>query len=283
MVVARGTLSSPRVIRTILLVAALGVSTGCSSLPGFDRPQVDVAAHLAVYQLRGRARMQSIAGGGGLQENGNVDLHDLGVGERDDDVGGTISVGDGFSGTTLSYQKLTMQDSRPATVPTAFGALVPGDEVRTKVVMDELRLRYIGEVYELQLKNKVEFTFGLGGAIAHRDLELFPKRTSDGTGQILQIKDDGVPYLAGRGRATYGQTSVQLDWAHNFGLDFGGDFDGDLQDIEITVRYAFPLQNVSVYGGWRRSDLPAGGHMGPFTYAAAFVLEGYFLGAEMRF
>ena len=270
-------------IRTILLVAALGVSTGCSSLPGFDRPQVDVAAHLAVYRLRGRARMQSVASGGGLQENAAIDIQDLGIGQRDDDVGGTISVGDGFSGADFSYQKLTMAVAEPVTVTTPFGGLMAGDEIKTKVDMDEVRARYIGKVYGLQLKNQAEFTFGLGGVLAHRELEIFARRTADGTGQRLVIEDNGVPYLAARVRAQYGPTSLQVDWAYNFGLDFGGDFEGEMQDLEVMANYAFPLQNVSVFAGWRRSELPAGGHATPLAYATDLVLDGYFLGARMRF
>ncbi len=227
--------------------------------------------------------MQSVANGGGVQDNAAVDIQDLGVGARDDDVGGTLSVGDGFSGFDLAYQKITMLHVDPTIVTTPFGALAPGDEIQTEIDMDEIRARYVGKAYELKLKNKLEFAFGVGGALVHRELKLAARRIADGTGQIIEIKDDGVPYLAGRARATYGPASLQLDWAHNFGLDFGGDFDGDLQDVELTARYAFPLQNVSVFGGWRRSDFPAGGHVGPLDWAASLVLDGLFVGAQMRF
>jgi hypothetical protein len=268
-----------------LLCAAVSLlfGTGCTTWPGFDRPRVDASAYLAMFRLRGNAKMQSAAGGGGVVDNARLELDELGVGERDDDVGGLITVGDGFSGVDMGFYKLTMKDTTPGRLTSDFGSLLQGQEVITKVEMDEYRVRYIAKVFEQSIQKRLKIAFGVGGALAHRELEMFPKVVGTGEGQIVGVRDYGMPYVAARLRGTLGPVSLNLDWAYNDGIDFGGDFDGRMQDVELTGRYEFALQDVAVFAGYRNSEFPARGHEGEFGYELDLRLDGWFIGGQMRF
>lgn len=255
--------------------------TSCSAWPGLDRPHVDAGAYLALYELRGRARMNSRVGGE-VQCNPGMELKEFGVGERDDDVGGFLTVGDGFSGFELHYFKLKMKDTDPGTLGLPFGVLAAGETVTTAVEMDEWRVRYVAKLFEHTFARGARIAFGLGAALAHRDLEFFPKRVT-GEGQILTAKDDGVPYLGARARASHGPLSLNLDWAYNDGVDFGGDFEGRMQDIELLARYEFVRQDVTLFAGYRYSELPARGHEDDLEYRADLRLQGIQLGLQLRF
>lgn len=267
-------------LRSTLVPVALAL-TGCSAWPGFDRPHVEAGAYLALYTLRGRAKMQS-QGPTGVQDNPGMRLSDFGVGARDDDVGGFLTAGDGFSGLQLDYFKLTMKDSTPGTLTSDFGSLAQGEMVTTNVEMDEWRVRYIAQVFEYTFPTRVRVQFGIGAQLAHRRLEFFPKLAS-GEGQIVTAQDDGVPYVAARLRATYGPASLNLDWAYDDGVDFGGDFEGRMQDVELTGRYEFSRQDVLLFAGFRHSELPARGHENDLAYRADLRLEGLQLGMQLRF
>src|SRR5690606_20095169 len=218
------------------LPLAVVLAPACSSWPGLDRPQVDAGAYLALYELRGRARRSSLDAGGNIQRNPGMELSMFGVGDRDDDVGGWSSVGDGFSGFQLDYFKLTMKDTSPGILDTPFGELEAEEEVVTEVEMDEWRARYLAQILEHTF-GEVRVQLGIGLQLAHRDLKFFPKRVTTGDGQLVTAKDDGVLYAVARLRASRGPLSVTLDWAYDDGVDFGGDFEGRLQDIELLARY----------------------------------------------
>ena len=254
----------------------------CSAWPGLDRPKVDAGAYLALYELRGRARMDSNVGGV-IQNNPGMDLAVFGAGERDDDVGGYITVGDGFSGFEFNYFKLTMEDSSPGMLTSPFGSLDAGEVVLTEVEMDEWRARYVAKLFEHTFPNRLRVGFGLGGAVAHRDLKFFPRRQTLGDGQILTAKDYGLPYAAARLRGTYGPVSLNLDWAYHVGVDFGGDFAGRMQDIELIGRYEFVRQDVTLFAGYRYTELPAKGRENDLEYRADLRLEGFQLGLQLRF
>lgn len=263
------------------LLVLTAIAAGCSSWPGFDRPHVELGAYLGLYTLQGRAKMQS-AGAQGVQDNPGMRLSEFGLGERDDDVGGILSVGDGFSGIDLNYLQVAMRDTQPGTLSAAFGRLAPGDMVTTTVEMDEWRVRYIAKLFEHTFANRMRVELGVGAALAHRSLD-FAAIKDNGDGQIIRPGDSGVPYLAARARGTLGAASINLDWAYDDGIDFGGDFDGRLQDVELTGRYEFAGQDVTLIAGYRVSDLPVKGTQGSFDYAADLRLEGFQLGMLLRF
>jgi len=264
-----------------LLVLAPLAGAGCSSWPGFDRPHAEAGAYVAFYQLNGRVQMQSDTPQG-IQDNLGMRLEQFGLDERDDDVGGFLNIGDGFSGLDVDYLKVTMKNAAPGPLSEGFGVLQPGDLVTTKMELDEWRARYVASILDHTFRDGPRLEFGIGAAMAHRDLEFFPKRAT-GEGQILTAKDAGVPYLAARLRGSYGAVSLDLDWAWNDGFDLGGDFEGRLQDVELTGRYDFPGQDVMLFVGYRFSELPAKGHEGPLAYRADFRLEGYLVGLQLRF
>lgn len=267
----------------LLVLLAVGTSTGgCSSWPGFADPRIDLGGVVAFYRLRGRARMQS-AGAGGAQNNPAIALRDFALGERDDDVGASLSVGDGFSGFDVQYLKLTMRDTSTGTLTAPFGPLPQGESVFTVFEGDEIRGRYIAELLPLPLGDELKLSLGGGGVLAHRGLKFFPRSVATNSGPLLDIKDDGVAYVAARGRLSRGPVAAVLDWAYSPDLTFGGDFDGTLQDIELSLRYTAELQNVELFVGWRYSDLPVAGVAQGLDYAAKFRMDGYFVGGAFRF
>ncbi|MEZ5967361.1 MAG: hypothetical protein R3F56_26220 [Planctomycetota bacterium] len=263
----------------LLVLAPIGA--GCSSWPGFDRPHAEAGAYLALYTLHGRASMQS-PGAQGPTDNAAMRLSEFGVGDRDDDVGGYLTLGDGFSGAELNYFKLTMADTEPGALSAGFGVLQANELVTSDVEMDEWRLRYVAKLLEHAFDNRVRVEFGGGVAIAHRRLDFSVKRDT-GDGQSFTAEDNGVPYVFGRLRGSYGAASLNLDWAYVDGIGFGRDFDGRMQDVEVTGRYGFGAQDATIFAGYRYTELPAQGREGGLAYRADLRLEGFQVGMQVRF
>jgi predicted porin len=158
-----------------------------------------------------------------------------------------------------------------------------GDFVRTQVRMDEWRLRYIARVFEHETDNELRARFGLGATLAHRDLDFDAVEVSSARRQALHIKDDGVVYAAARAEVGYGALALRGDYGFSRNWTFGGDWHGDFHDLELTANYAFADQDVTVFAGYRRSELPARGQQSGQDFDADFVLDGFFVGARLGF
>ena len=61
------------------------------------------------------------APGGGVQSNPAQSTQQLGVSDRDDDWGGRINLGDGFSGLDFSYLNLDQKSSNEGVLTSDFG------------------------------------------------------------------------------------------------------------------------------------------------------------------
>lgn len=265
----------------------MALSAACSSIPGLQDPTIQLSPRYYLYKLRGDARMQSVSGGS-IVENGSMSISQLGQSKRDDDYGGVLSIGDGFSGIEAEYQRVDMDDTSTGVLTADYGFIPTGTIVSSAFKMDEYRLTYTAELldheFEIGEDEFLRVRAGPSAAIAHREgtFSVFEDGNSV-LNQGLKFKDDGVPYIGLRGRVEWREFSAQIDWDYNPDITFGGDFEGELHDIEILARYEFEAQDISVLAGYRWSDIQTSGPSGDLRYDMDFKLEGYVLGIEFRF
>lgn len=279
---------TPTRLRTALALALLAwSSTGCSSLPGLQDPEITLSPRFYLYDLTGDARMQSFAPSG-VAENAAVSTSQLGQNRRGDDVGGVLAIGDGFSGIEFEYQRIELEDTSTGVLSADFGAVPPATTVSSTFTMDELRLSYTVQLldheFDLGEEQYLRVRLGPSATLVHREGGLFV--FEDGNSALNQdadFSDDGVPYVGLRGRVDWNDVALQVDWDYNPDLTFGGDFDGELHDLEVLARYEFDAQDISVLAGYRWSDLRTSGSAGDLRYDMDFQLEGWVLALEFTF
>jgi len=245
-------------------------------------PQITVVPQLVLLELRGDTNMQSSSGGAPVS-NPDVSLSELGVTDREDNWGGMVRIGDDFSGMDVGYLDIEAESTQTGTLSQNWGNLLQGDVVKTEVDGFEVRGRYVGELLDLESEAKARLQLGAGAELAHRELKFKAREVSGVRSQTLEVKDAGMPYLCARGRASYLGFGLQADYAINPDLDFGGDFDGIQQDIEVAATYTFADQGVVVSAGYRRSYLHADSTQGNFAYDLDLIFDGYVFGAEITF
>lgn len=260
----------------------------CESIPGLEDPVIGVAPYYAAYEVRGNTFMQSLDPVTmAIENNGTVDLENFGVNGRDNDVGIDVSLGDGFSGFELSYYRLDQVNQDKGRLNENWGNLLEDDLVRAVLEMDEFRLNYTAAILDQSWDfrdEEMRLQVGIGGTIAHRE---FVMRVREETGLLredrVELADDGVLYGTARGRLSWRGASVGVDFGYSDDWNLGGDFKGVLQDLEINGRYELDYQNVAVFGGWRRSQIPAQGTRGDLRVNTDFEIQGFFLGLEFGF
>ena len=274
--------ATPTIALAFTAAAILLGAGGCASWPGLDNPQISLAPYLALYTLEGQARMQSAAGGA-IVNNAAMPIATLGLRERDDDWGGTLAIGDGFSGFELSYLRLDMDDTETGTLTADFGAVPAGTVVNATAKMDEFRFGYVAQAFLWENDQGLYAKLGGGLTLVHRELDFVVQQEDGPARQAIRAKDVGLPYLKGRLDVGYRQFGIDVDYAWNPDLELGGDFSGTLQDLEVVAHFTLEDQDLTLYAGYRRSDLPASSREGPFRYDADFELEGFFLGIRFSF
>lgn len=260
----------------------LSLLAGCAAVPGLDDPRVEFAPYYAAYRLGGDTSLQS-GSGGSVVSNAPIDTSAFALNRRDDDYGGSLSLGDGFSGFDLHYLKLEMKALSATPLPAGWGALDAGDLVRTQVDLDEWRLRYIARVFAHETDNELSARLGLGAALAHRDLDFDAVEINSARRQTLHLEDDGVAYAAARAELGYGAMTLRADYAFSSDWTFGGEWHGDFHDLELAANYLFADQDLAVFAGYRRSELPARGQQSGLDFDADFVLDGFFVGVRFGF
>ncbi len=271
---------SPSPLAPLWLAAG---AAACSGVPGLEYPQIALAPQYTSLRWSGRAQMQSSDGSGGVRQNPPVAHRELGLGHHDDDAGIAIECGDGFSGADFGYLRLDQYSTLPGTLSSDFGGLMAGDAVTARVTMDELRLRYVAALLDVAAESGVGFELGAGAALAHRNVKMRFEQSGGARGQRLALRDDGVPYLAARARLSYRVFGLRADYAISPHAAFGGDFDGTLWDLEVLGTFTFTDQDLTAFGGYRRSALPARGSEGGFAYDTDFSLDGWVLGVRFIF
>ncbi len=273
---------SPVIRATTTILAGL-IASACSSLPGLDFPELTVKPQYYLAKLRGKTRMQSAPAGQPLQNNAAMDLKTVGMRKRDDDYGGLLAYGDGFSGLEFSYARFEIDTSDRGRTTADWGVIPAGSIVESKFDIEEFKLSYIGQVWEHETENETRLQFGLGGTLAHREGKFVLKEDGGGLSQIARFQDDGIPYAAARLRGSAQGFALTMDYAWT-NLTFGGDFDGQMQDYALTGSYTLEDQDITFFAGFRWLELPTSGTgEGGFAYDNDYRLEGWVLGAELRF
>lgn len=266
---------------TTLLLLGLSLAA-CSALPGLDYPSLTAQPQYHLLKLQGRSRMQSAPGGGGLVNNAAMPLTEFGMRKRDDDYGGILGYGDGFSGFEFGYLNVDMDNTDRGVTSADWGAIAAGSTVTSKFSMEEYRLRYIAQVFEYETDDDLMIRLGLGASIAHRDARLTVRDQTTLVSQEAKFRDDGVPYGQARLRGEYRNATLTFDYGYA-GFEFGGDYEAPLQDYAITGTYTLEDQDITFLAGFRWLELPTSGTSGGFLYDSDLRLEGFMLGVEVRF
>jgi hypothetical protein len=264
-----------------LLLLALALCA-CESVPGLANPRVTLAPQVTFLRIQGKASMQSLVGGN-LVDRPPQTERELGIASREEDVAGTLQVGDGFSGVELGYQPLDVEGTGVGFLDFGFGSLDPGDTVRSELELEEWRLAWLAQVVGVQPREDLHFQLGLGAALYHRELKLRLRELGGARQQRLTLEDPGLPYAVARGRATWGRVFGQVDYALNPDLSWGGDFDGVLNDLALRVGVTFPDQEVALFAGWRFDEFAGDGFEGGRRFDVDLRLEGFFVGGELTF
>jgi hypothetical protein len=122
----------------------------------------------------------------------------------------------------------------------------------------------------------------IGALIAYRDLDLRASTTDGARQQNIEIEGD-VVYPTARFRIGWRELSIEGDYAISPDLVLGGDYGGTMHDIELRASYRLPMRDVTFFGGWRYSVLPAEGHADNLAYDADLVIDGFQLGVTVTF
>ncbi len=101
--------------------------------------------------------------------------------------------------------------------------------------------------------------------------------------QKLEMEDNGAIYLAARGRISWRGVALQVDYAISDDMNFGGEFEGTQQDLEITLGYTLDSQRMTLFVGYQYSEFPGEGEERGLKYTSDFSLEGFYAGLTMIF
>ncbi|MHC5062905.1 MAG: hypothetical protein ACYTG5_02890 [Planctomycetota bacterium] len=250
-----------------------------------DTPELHFSPQVLLYTLEGDAEMQSAFG----NLTTDMDTRNFGADDRDSDYGGVISYGDGFSGFEVAYFNYDMDSKDRGVLISDFGTVPGASVVNSTFKMNEYRLGYTAQIFEQSItiredQDDLMARVGIGAAMVHRDGRFKVEQViSPVISERIHFKDSGAPYFSARGEVEWLNASLRVDYAINPDISFGGDFEDTMQDLEFTLEYSFPDQGVSIFAGWRRSELPAEGREDGLRYETDFRLEGYVLGLSATF
>ena len=135
--------------------------TGCSAIPGLDEPRVILTPQLALLEIDGEGSQQSFVGPTPTN-NPEVDLQEVGLGERDDEFGAMVHIGDGFSGFDVAGTLFDQKSSATGTLSQNFGNLVAGDVINTTIDGFEVKARYIAGLVDWETEEELRFKLGVG-------------------------------------------------------------------------------------------------------------------------
>ena len=272
-------------MRIAAAVSLLGLCS-CTSL-SMAEPQIHVSPYLAIYQLRGKASVQSeSAPGQPPQDNPPQTMRTFGQDHHREDVGVRVDIGDGFAGFRVDYYRLDMGTADTGLLGADWGRLQSGDVVRMTADMDELRIGYAEQLLKVETEYREQplvFRLAAGGVFAQRSLTLRASTDDGARQQRVEIEGD-VLYPAVRARLSW--RAVALDVEYEVAPDelvLGGDWDGLQQDVEARLSYRLPQRDVTIFGGYRYTEFPAVGDANGFRYDADLRLDGFQLGVVLTF
>ncbi len=273
-------------MRAIPILTVLLLLPACTGLPGLDMPVIRISPRLHEDVQYGTTRMQSVQGGG-VVDNAPQDMRQLGQNGHDEDWAIVASAGDGFSGAELEYRHIAIADTSTGVLGADFGAVPAGTTVSSKLAGDGWRLAYFGKFLGSTVAvGNQEIEFALAGAFAltHREMSFgVAEDGNTGVEQRIHFSDSVTPYFGLRGRVAWRDLSLDVDALVNPDISFGSDFRGTQEDIALTMRYRLEAQDVALLAGFRWLDLDTSGEEGGLRYDTGFRVEGFVLGVEIEF
>lgn len=274
-------------MRTLVVLLAATLFSGCTSTV-LAEPAIYVSPYLALYQLRGKTKMQSAGvNPSELVNNPQQKMRSFGQDRHREDVGIRADIGDGFGGIRAEYYRLDMDTARNGELQADWGRLLEGDMVSIYAEMDEVRVGYLEPFADIRTEYRNEelrLQFAAGGIFATRSMTLSGRQEAPDTrAQNLTIAGD-VVYLAARARATWKQFVFDLDYAgapEEFVIS--GDMEDFSQDIEARLSYRLPQRDISFFAGMRYSAISASGDANGFRYDNAMTIDGFQFGITVTF
>ncbi len=272
-----------------LCVAAFSALSSCAAWPGLDDPTLTISPEYTALRMTGKTRMES---GTPSTRRAYLSVADLGANDREDNVGLRLSYGDGASGFDLHYGRFEAHSAGTGValddwgdIPGPSGAPPTPEQVDTRVTMDEFRARYIASFCVYENEDEEEWLkVGFGLQVGHKEMTFDVRGINTDTGQKIHIKDDLSPMLALRIAGQRGPLGIGLEIAYNDDWSIGtGDIEGEFYDVTIQASYFLEAQDLTVFAGYRRFDIPARGDEGGHEYDTDFTLDGYILGFRFAF
>ncbi len=262
------------------MLATLPILASCSLIPGLPNPTSTFEPRMELPKLKGKTSRHSASG-----PNAPIDVPSFGLGSTDEEFGGVFSYGNGFSSIDFGYMKFDMSTTQHRALPNDWGTLLKDDSVAGSLGMEEFRLRYITEIWSQSFHDQEPLTLrlGVGGVLAHREMTFEAIESTGARRDKVRAKDNGLPYLAMRAAVDYQGFSLCANYALNPDLNFGAEFDGVQQDLELIGRYVLEDQDMILFFGYRRQNLSSSGHSGDFDFATDFVIDGFLLGFQIPF
>jgi len=245
----------------------------CSWLPGFDDPHYALHPYYTQFEVEGRTGMQSPL----------IRLNDLGLGDHYSDLGGSLTYGDNFSGLRFDVLVMDQAPKKTMTLPDSYGTLTGGDSVRSKFEMQAYRLSYNAQIYAYENEKEQWWVkAGIGPMISYQEIKFRVASTTTSNSESFKLQG-GIPFPAATLAAGRGPLSITATYAYNHDVAFGADFEGSFQDAEVRANYFFEDQDITLFAGWRRLDLPGSKTEDGFPVDADFQIGGLFLGLELTF
>lgn len=266
-----GALKKPSTLA--LPAALLMVMPACSWLPGFDDPRYAVLPYYTQLQVEGRTGKPSPL----------IRLDDLGLEDYESDYGVIATYGDGFSGLKLDVLLLDQKPKKTETLPADYGSLLATDSVRSHFEMETYRLSYNALVYDHESEEGEWWVkAGIGAMISYQEIE-FRVNSTTGTNSERFTLQGGIPFPMATLATGRGPLSVTASYGYNDDVAFGSDYEGSFQDLEVRANYYFEDQDITLFAGWRRLDLPGSKFDDGLRVNADFRISGVFLGLQLVF
>lgn len=275
-------------MRTLVVLLAVTLLSGCTSTV-LAEPAIHVSPYLAVYQLRGKTKMQSFVdpmNPSTVKDNPYQQMRNFGQDHFRDDVGVRVDIGDGFGGIRADYYQLDMDTSKSGELTSDWGDLLAADKVSLYANMDELRIGYVEPIADFRREYRDEelrFQFGAGATFTYRQMKLKAHDETFVRAQYFELAGDTIG-AAARARVSWMAFSLDIDYVvAPEVLVLSGDIEGLSQDIETRLSYQLPQRDISFFAGLRYSEFSGSGEASSFEYDSDMIIDGMQFGISVTF
>ena len=275
-------------MRTLVVLLAATLLSGCTSTV-LAEPAIHVSPYLAVYQLRGKTKMQSFvdpANPSAVKDNPYQKMRTFGQDHFREDVGVRADIGDGFGGIRMDYYQLDMDTSKSGELTSDWGNLLESDKVSLYANMDELRIGYVEPIADYRTEYRDEdlrFQFAAGANFTYRQMTLKARDETFTRAQNFELGGDTIG-AAVRARISWMAFSLDVDYVVSpEALVLAGEIEGLSQDIETRLSYQLPQRDISFFAGLRYSEFSGNGEAGSFEYDSDMVIDGMQFGISVTF